>query len=247
MIHIYENPEEKAQAAARMIVRLARDAIEAKGNFRLALAGGGTPLPTYRLLAEPPLREQMPWKSTDVFWGDERCAPMDSPLSNAGRAYDALLDSTPLPHDQIHPILCGGISSPEQAAEQYELLLKGFFPGSKPGLDLVLLGLGEDGHTASLFPQSPAIETRRWVDVVYGGDPEMWRVTLTPAFLNRSKTIIFLVQGVEKADVVLRVLQGPHQPESLPAQAISPSTGEVLWLLDSYAANRLDVQKLGKP
>jgi 6-phosphogluconolactonase/glucosamine-6-phosphate isomerase/deaminase len=154
VIRIYADLETLSQAAAELFAQQAEAAIEARGRFSVALAGGKTPQKTYELLARSPLRDRIAWKHVHVFWGDERCVSIEDPRSNALMARTALLDRVPVPPAQIHPIQCA--VSPEDAARRYELLLRSFLGPGPPGLDLILLGLGEDGHTASLFPHKPS-------------------------------------------------------------------------------------------
>jgi hypothetical protein len=150
LIRVYPDLESLSRAAAELFVREAQAARSARGRFSVALSGGGTPGRTYELLAAAPYREEVDWAGVHVFWGDERCVPWDDPRSNARAAYQAFLSRVPLPGDQLHPLDCTG--NPEAAARRYEALLREFFGGGPPRLDLVFMGLGENGHTASLFP-----------------------------------------------------------------------------------------------
>jgi len=205
----------------------------------VALSGGSTPQKMYSLLAESPYLTEIDWSRTIFFWGDERCFPLDHPGSNYHMADQALFSRVPVPKQNICPIQ--GELGKDRAAEEYEDRLKAFFEGaSLPRLDLVLLGLGEDGHTASLFPGSSAVlERRRWVVGVEHQTPPpplVDRVTFTPPALNAAVNVIFLVSGAAKAERVVQVLRGPRQPETLPAQAICPEPGRLLWLLDHPAA-----------
>ena len=206
----------------------------------MALSGGATPRRTYELLAAPPLQDQAPWDRVHVFWGDERCVPLNDPRSNARMAQAAWLDHVPIPGDQIHPLDCA--RDPAAAARQYEAQLREFFAGQPPRLDLVLLGLGDDGHTASLFPGTPVLEEReRWAAAVYVAAADLYRVTLTAPLINQAAMVAFLVAGKSKAGVLQEVLHGPRDPARLPAQLIQPQTGELLWLVDLAAAARLPV------
>ncbi len=246
-VRIYEDFAALSAAAAELFVAVATQCRDAGASFSVALSGGGTPRKTYELLAESPFREQAPWDRTHIFWGDERCVPANDPRSNQRMAREALLDHVPIPASQVHPI-DGGAPSDEAAAD-YERTLRDFFADRQPGFDLVFLGLGENGHTASLFPHTPVLkETRRWVADLYVADlyraeQDMRRVTLTAAFLNQAATIAFVVSGANKAPVVREILAGPHDPERLPAQLIKPASGEVLWLLDRDAAGEIEGEK----
>jgi 6-phosphogluconolactonase len=234
-LHIYPNLETLSQAAAELFVERARQAVNAHGRFSVALSGGSTPRRTYELLAQPPYRDQVNWLQVQVFWGDERCVPLDDPRSNARLAQGSLLAFVPIPRGQIHPILCH--HSPQDAAEAYEVQLRKFFGEQPSTFDLVFLGLGEDGHTASLFPGDAALAgEERWVAAVHRADQDLYRVTLTPAVFNRARTVAFLVAGRDKARVVQEVLEGEYEPERLPAQLIRPKSGELLWLADEAAA-----------
>jgi 6-phosphogluconolactonase len=169
-----------------------------------------------------------------VFWGDERCVPPDSPYSNARIARQALLDRVPIPPDQIHPIRYD--QNPQRAAEAYESLLRDFFAGRPPCFDLVLLGLGENGHTASIFSGTPAVEEqKRWVIAVFAAEQAMWRITMTPLLINQAAMVTFLVSGAAKARVLRRVLDGPFEPHDLPAQLIRPASGSLDWIVDKEA------------
>jgi 6-phosphogluconolactonase len=237
MIESFPTPERLADAVARHIVARAADAISATGRFTLALAGGSTPRAAYSRLATGnwPLATG-DWRLVHVLWGDERCVPPDDPRSNYRMAKEALLDRVPIPAHQIHRIR--GEDDPEKAAAEYERELRVLL-GSE-GIDLALLGMGEDGHTASLFPGQAAVhETARWVMAVYVAEKTMWRITLTPAILNAARNVTFIVSGASKAARLQQVLQGPFTPDVLPAQAIRPVQGRLIWMVDEAAAGRL--------
>ena len=237
MIETYPTPERLADAVARHVAECAREAIAASGRFTIALSGGSTPEAAYRRLATPDSRLPTPdWHQTHVLWGDERCVPPDDPRSNYRMAKEALLDRVRIPPPQIHRIR--GEEDPEQAAEEYERTLRSLL--TKGPLDLVLLGLGDDGHTASLFPGQAAVhETGRWAMAVLAPDGKLWRVTLTPPVLNAARNVTFVVSGANKAARLQQVLQGPFAPDTLPAQAIRPAQGRLTWMLDQAAACRL--------
>jgi 6-phosphogluconolactonase len=238
MIKVYADLEALSQAAAALVVKQAELAVAARGRFSLALSGGNTPKRTYELLARPPLVAQGPWDRMHIFWGDERCVPRDDPRSNARMARQVWLDHVPIPGPQIHPLDCA--QAPAAAARQYEEQLREFFAGRPPRLDLVLLGLGENGHTASLFPGTPVLEEKaRWAAEVYVAEQDLYRVTLTAPLLNQAAMVAFLVAGDSKAGVLREVLQGPRDVERLPAQLIQPANGNLLWLADRKAAAQL--------
>ncbi len=237
-LHILRDEEQLALAAAELFAAEARRAADERGRFAVALSGGQTPRRTYQLLGHAPLKDVVPWRMVHVFWSDERWVAADDPRSNSGQARRLLLDHVPVPRDQVHPMLAGG--SPHEAARRYEEALRVFFAGRAPRFDLVLLGMGADGHAASLFPESPALEeARRWaVDAALPGTA-LRRITLTTAVLNRAAVVAFLVSGGTKASALREVLVGPRDPMRLPAQLIHPADGRVLWLVDRQAAAEL--------
>jgi 6-phosphogluconolactonase len=238
MINVYRDLEDLSQNAAQILVEAAQSAIKAHGGFSLVLSGGSTPRRLYELLAELPYRNQMPWKNTHIFWGDERCVPADDERNNAHMARQILLDQVPIPDEQIHPI--ASTLTPLKAAENYQDTLKEYFSSNSAAFDLVLLGLGENGHTASLFPGTAVLDEKRyWVSEVYVANLRMWRVTLTTPILNQARKIIFLVSGAGKAWVLDQVINGPRRPKQLPAQIIQPQKGELLWLVDQAAASQM--------
>ncbi len=231
-LRVYPDAEALSLAAAELF---AARAAPSTGRFAVALAGGQTPRRTYELLTQAPLRERVPWARLHVFWSDERCVAADDPRSNECMAREALLAHVPIPSAQVHPIACAG--DPFAAAGRYEALLRATFAPAAPRFDLVFLGLGDDGHTASLFPGSPALhEKARWAVAARapGGGP--WRVTLTAPLINQAVLVAFLLSGASKAPALRAVLQGPRDPARWPAQLIRPVAGEVLWLVDAAAA-----------
>jgi 6-phosphogluconolactonase len=241
-IEMFPDHETLIQGAAEKVVRLGTEAIEENGMFTLALSGGSTPRPLYALLAKGRFARFMDWSRVHLFWGDERCVPPDDPRSNYRMVRESLLDAVPIQPANIHRI--HGEEEPKRAASAYEQKLRAFF-GSNPadgpplkGFDLVLLGMGEDGHTASLFPGLPAVtEQVRWVMAQFV--EALWRITLTPVVINNAKKVIFIVSGSEKAERLYELLEGPLQPELMPAQGIKPAQGQLLWLVDEAAASCL--------
>src|SRR5271157_2412464 len=216
--------------AADFIAASATEAIAARGSFAVALSGGNTPKPVYQRLASAALD----WTRVHVFFSDERCVPPDDPRSNFDMARSALLDHVPIPAENLHRMR--GEDVPDEAAESYAQELEDVL-GEGGRLDLVLLGLGDNGHTASLFPGLAAVtETERTVVAAYVEVVAMWRLTLTRPAINAARLVAFLVSGEGKAEIVHRVLQGPPQPMVLPAQAIRPTERPALWLLDEAAA-----------
>ncbi|MCS7071147.1 MAG: 6-phosphogluconolactonase [Anaerolinea sp.] len=239
----YLNPIELAHAAADRIAAAAESAVSARGRFTIALSGGQTPVPLLELLASPEYASRIDWEFTHVFWVDERCVPLDNRQSNYHLAREHLLQHVPIPWAHIHRI--EGELPPEEAAARYDAHLHDFFIRrlqlERARFDIMLLGMGADGHTASLFPGSPLLhEQQRWAAAtpeLYHG---LYRVTLTYPALNAAALILMMVSGEEKADAVRRTLRGPHDVNVLPAQGIRPDRGELIWLLDRAAARLLD-------
>lgn len=244
-VEIVEDAAALARAAAREFVARAREAVEARGSFFVALSGGSTPDAVYSLLADPAgeFYGQVQWDRVHVFWGDERFVAPDHRDSNYRGARKALLSRVPIPEGQVHRIRTE-FRTASRSAEDYAQVLRVFFrlkAGGLPRFDLIFLGLGADGHTASLFPGSPAVRERERLVVAEmpsGKDAE--RVTVTVPVLNAAARVVFLVSGESKAAVLHEVLEGPSRPDDLPAQAVQPEgAGALLWLVDRAAAERL--------
>ncbi len=236
---VYGDAEQLARAAAELFVALATESIKARGRFRVALSGGSTPRHVYELLSAAEFSSRVDWNHLDIFWGDERYVPADDRDSNYRMTFEALLCRVPVPAANVHRVPTE-ISPPSAAAAAYEEQIRQFFPDSyMPDFDLIYLGLGTNGHTASLFPHSPALrEQSRLVVADFVAEVNGWRVTMSPPLLNRGRMVAFLVQGQEKAEVLRDVLLGPDHPERLPAQLIAPE-GKLLWMVDEAAATLL--------
>ena len=233
------SPEAVAfQGATEFEVR-ARAAIADHGRFAVALSGGKTPLAMFALLASPQFAEDIDWAHVHFFWNDERCVPPDDPASNYGQARSALLAPIAAPDDNIHRMR-GELEAHEGAIDYCERLAAFF--GDDVTFDLIYLGLGSDGHTASLFPHSGAlhVDDVPCTAVHARGNAVPYRLTLTYPVLNAARAAIFMVEGAGKAGVLAEVLQGPSDPERLPAQGVAPSHGTLIWLVDSAAAAKLD-------
>ena len=249
----YPNLEVLSRAAAEFTCRLAKENVEKRGAFTIALSGGNTPRPLYEALARPPFDTRMPWRDIHLFWGDERCVPSDHPDSNFAMAFRTLISRIPIPSQNVHRIPAE-IAPPEEAAEAYEELLRGFFRASVkkgthsnascggepfPSFDLILLGLGKDGHTASLFPGDQALEEeKRWVAAVRAthGSPPVPRITLTLPVINKAECVLFMVSGSGKREVIRSILEDlDPATRSYPAARVSPE-GMVVWLIDEEAA-----------
>lgn len=240
-IRIYTDADLLKRAAAEHIIAVCEASINAQGYFSIALSGGSTPKTVYELLTDKAFSRYVDWEHTHIFWGDERCVPPDHIDSNYRMARLALLDNVPLPVSNIHRMK--GELDPAQAAADYEQTLRQFFARRRDGsvrFDLVLLGMGDDGHTASLFPGTAALEeTERLVAENYVEKLDAWRLTLTAAAINAADRVMFLVSGKSKAETLQQVLEGSGQPYELPAQLIQPASGNLLWLLDEPAASKL--------
>jgi 6-phosphogluconolactonase len=241
-LHVHPDHDALVEAAADFIAEEARAAVASAGRFNLVLAGGSTPAPIYARLASPEYFDRVRWAAVHVFFGDERCVPPEDERSNYGMARDALLARVPIPAANVHRIL--GEADPAEAATEYERVLRKSIGGQGvPNFDLICLGMGDNGHTASLFPESPVLEdSTHWVMPAYVEEVGAWRVTMTPVILNASHKVLFLVEGAGKAVMLRRVLRGPHQPRLLPAQLVDPEHGEVHWLVDAAAAGELDAE-----
>jgi 6-phosphogluconolactonase len=236
---VYPDGDSLARTAAEHFVTLAAEAINARGWFIVALSGGLTPRAAYSLLASDEFAARVDWSHVYVFWSDERCVPPDHPDSNYRMAREAWLDKVPILADNIHRIR--GELDPHQAAADYRAELETVL-GAAGQFDLILLGLGADGHTASLFPATTALEEReRSVVAVYVEQLQTWRVTLTLTVINAARHVLFLVSGTAKAETLARVCTG----EPLPAGLVQPTQGQLIWLVDQNAASdRKDEEKM---
>lgn len=239
-IRIFENLDILSQATAELFIETSAQAILQRAHFLAALSGGNTPFKLYQFLAQSPYREQIDWPHMHVFWGDERCVPSEDLNNNYRQAHDVLLGRVPIPSDNIHRVQSD--LEPAAAAKDYARLLKDFAspPLDWPRFDLVLLGMGDDGHTASLFPGSEVDVSAPTLAVTaqYQGRPAN-RITLTPLVFNSARRIVFLVSGESKSETLANVLYGEYRPEQLPAQRIHPTDGELIWMVDQPAASKL--------
>lgn len=236
MIEVFSDVDSLIAAAADQVISAATQAVKERGRFVVALSGGHSPRPLYRLLAETSHREKMPWSNTYVLWSDERYVPIDDERSNAGNAETIMLKNVPVPVKQVFPMYMDG-KQPDEAARLYEDTIRQLFADGEPRLDLVLLGCGEDGHTASLFPESPVLAERHsLIKAVKPQASDVVRITMTPVLLNQARLIVFLAYGESKAKAVKRVLSADASIDELPARSIKPADGYVRWLLDDEAA-----------
>ena len=238
-VRVFQDLESLSQSAAGLFVEQAQKSIEERGRFLAVLNGGSTPKRLFQLLATDE-RKNVNWSRTHVFWGDERCVPPDDPESSYGMAQELLLSRVEIPDENIHRMQ--GERTPEEAAKDYAAVLKGFAtpPLEWPRFDLILLGMGEDGHTASLFPGSPLKipEATATVTAHYQDRPAA-RVTFTSQVINSAHMVLFMVAGENKSETLSRVLGNKKQLELYPAQRIQPEDGKLIWLADKAAAGKL--------
>ena len=239
-IAIFPDTNTLSQQAAQYIVRLASEAVVTRGRFTIALSGGSTPKILYGLLGTEPYRDQINWASVEIFWSDERCVPPDSADSNYALAQEVLLSKIPIPANQIHRMPADQPDREAASREYTSEMQRTFGTNGIPSFDLLQLGMGPEGHTASLFPHQESLhEQQRLVIPVTVPKPPPPRLTFTPPLLNAARHVLFLVTGSEKAEAVQAVLEGPDQPEEYPAQIVRPPKGEVVWMLDIGAAAKL--------
>ena len=238
-IRIFETAEEVARAATDYFAAVAVRSIDTDGRFSVALAGGSTPRRTYQLLATDEYRNRIPWSQVHIFFGDERSVPATHADSNYRMAEEAMISLLPIPAPNVHRMIGRGDAAAN--ASLYESEMQTFFDGATwPRFDLVLLGMGDDGHTASLFPGTEALnEARAWAVANWVEKLQTFRITLTAPAINHAANIVFLVAGAGKAERLPEVLRGPHNPLQLPAQLIQPVDGSLVWLVDKAAAARL--------
>lgn len=240
MIQIFPDYESLSRGAAELIAKLSQKSVQDRGHIFFALSGGHTPRRAYELLSHESMLDRIPWSKVDLFWSDERCVPPHDPRSNERMAREALIDHIPIPSKQVHPLRCAGSS--RTSAQEYEAVLRSYIPEDGNSFDLVLLGLGEDGHTASLFPASEILgESKRWVMEIHRPQEDFYRTTLTLPIINRASQIIFLASGKQKAKALAQVMD---RSADLPARLVQPPNGHVLWLVDQDAAAELQVKTL---
>ena len=246
MVLGFQDAEAIAEYAAEEFVRLAKDAIWTRGVFHVALAGGSTPKRTYELLATLKYAKRVEWTSVQFYFGDERAVEADHDDSNFNMAQNALFETLPLHHSQLHR-MAGERSDLDGSALEYESTMERFFNLKRgqglPRFDLVYLGMGKDGHTASLFPHTAGLEAEdRWVVANEVPQLNTSRITITPNLINAARAVVVLVSGTDKAEALERVLEGPFEPQEYPSQLIDPSDGEHVWLVDEAAASHLKKQ-----
>lgn len=239
-LHVFKTPESFSKGVADWMVDYIRDTLSKQEKFTLVLSGGGTPKALYELLASPAYRDNIEWNRLHIFWGDERDVPYSDPRNNAKMAFETLLDKVPIPAGQVHIMKTENIT-PADSARAYDEILHQYFPHADANtgqtFDLVLLGMGEDGHTLSLFPGTAIIhENKAWTGAYYLEAQQMYRITLTKAVVNQSGRIAFLTMGSNKATALKEVLEGAYNPDLYPSQEIKPQSGELHWFVDEAAA-----------
>ncbi len=238
ILRISEDLDELSDHAAKIFTEAALSAVKRESRFTVCLSGGSTPRRLYGLLAQKQISDQIPWQKVHIFWGDERCVPLGNPDNHFSMTSELLLNHVPIPPENIHP-MHGEYQDPEQAAREYESHLTEFFglePGEFPSFDLILLGMGDDGHTASLYPGSPGLmENRLMVFAHYIPQRQNHRLTLTFPVINSAHRVVFLVAGAEKAEALRSVLED-EKGLNRPAMLIDPTNGTVTWLVDRAAA-----------
>ncbi len=233
-IHVYPNKEKLVVATAERVINLIGQAIQEHGLCNIALAGGNTPREVYSILAENSYRDRVDWNGLHIFWGDERMVPPEHQDSNFRMVQQTLLEHISIPDGNVHRIR--GEITPEQAAREYAELLHNHFREDSPHFDLILLGIGEDGHTASLFPDTDAIEEcERHAVAVFVPGLNTWRVTLTLPVLNAAREVIFLVSRSSKSNIIQRIMSVKQPTKDLPATMVNPENGTLRWMLDSDA------------
>lgn len=240
---VWSSAAAMALASAELFAKRVEQAAAARGVARIAISGGSTPQAMFKLLADPaqPFLVTVPWDKLQLFWVDERCVPPDSPESNYGVCRDLLLTKAPIPEGNVFRM--EGELEPEEAASRYESTLRNVMKlegAESPAFDLIMLGMGPDGHTASLFPNTEALnQIGRLVVANHVPQKDTWRITLTWPVINQGAEVAFQVEGAAKKDILAEVLTGPRDPERLPSQLIRPSNGKLLFLLDEDAAAKL--------
>ena len=235
-VSVFSDGNTLSTAAARFIEIISKKSIDKNGRFVIALSGGKTPSFLYNMLAQLPYSKALTWKNIFVFWSDERCVPADDEQNNSHMARKMLLDHVPIPTENIFPVQ---VQMPAtKAAAHYEQMLKAFFKEEVPSFDLVLLGMGEDGHTASLFPGAKCSSSNDIIQAVPKPGEVVERITFTPLLINQAKHILILVTGENKAVVLKKVLEG-NKKNMFPIQMIKPNAGKLLWYVDTAAASLL--------
>lgn len=234
--YLSKNSEELSEKAAEWLVEYIHDILKKQDRFTIALSGGSTPKKLYQLLASDKYNNKIDWSKLHFFWGDERFVPFEDDRNNAKMAYADLLDRVPVKKEHIHVMQTEGLQ-PEESAEAYDRLLHQYFDGKSTTFDLILLGLGNDAHTLSLFPGYEHVtENKKWAVSFFLKEQDMYRITLTSPVVNMAARVAFLISGGDKAASLYHVIAGEHDPDLYPAQIIQPFNSELYWFLDEPAA-----------
>jgi len=237
-LHIAKDTSQLSSDLAEFIGNYIQEVLQKKDRFTFVLSGGSTPKILYTLLAAAPYNESIPWEKLHFFWGDERAVPFEDSRNNAKMAYDELLDKVGAKAENIHVMRTD--IEPEESAAEYEKILKQYFEGEETTFDFVLLGMGDDGHTLSLFPGTSVIhEQDAWVTSFFLPAQNMYRITLTAPVVNHAACVAFLAVGTGKAETLKHVLEGEFAPDTYPSQVIKPSKGQLHWFIDEAAASSL--------
>lgn len=238
-LHIQKDAAAVSQELAEWITSYIETILSKNDRFTWVLTGGNSPKALYDLLSTPPYSTRIAWEKLHFFWGDERAVPFEDERNNAKMTYTHLLNKVPVVPSQVH-VMRTDIDPPE-AANEYEQIIKSYFPNEGPSFDLVLSGMGGDGHTLSLFPGTAVVQEKKaWVTAFYLSPQQMFRITLTAPIVNRARQVAFLSFGAAKAHALYEVLQGKYNPDLYPSQLIQPASGELHWFTDTAAASLLD-------
>lgn len=238
-LHISENKDSLSHELAAWIADDIQKVLSERDRYTFVLSGGSTPKELYKLLAAPPYHDQIKWEKVHFFFGDERYVPFDDERNNGKMAYETLLKHIAVPKEQIHYM--NTTIPPEQSAQEYEKTLHQYFQEDSHTFDLVLLGIGDDGHTLSLFPQTKVIhEEHNWVYAYFVDKLDMNRITLTPPVVNQASSVIFLAAGEKKSATLKEVIEGKYNPDIYPSQVIKPTDGNLIWFIDKSAAEQLN-------
>jgi len=234
-IHVLKNPDELSITVADWIANEVEECLQKTDRFAFLLSGGNTPKKLYELLASDDYRQRIDWEKVDIFFGDERVVPFEDERNNGKMAFDAMINKLPIPPEQVYYI--DTVKKPEESAENYESLLRGYFRNSDHTFDIALLGMGEDGHTLSVFPGTEKnLNDKNWTFSVFVPAQNMYRVSLSPLVVNQSRNIAFLVEGAAKSGVLKKILDENNSSLSYPVQLIKPTQGQLHWFLDQAAA-----------
>ncbi|MBC8155207.1 MAG: 6-phosphogluconolactonase [Bacteroidetes bacterium] len=241
-LHTYPTPDDLTPAFADWLVDYENTIVKQHGRFTIALSGGNTPQHLYELLATEAYRDKLSWAQWHIFWGDERAVPFADERNNARMAYHALLDHVPVPASQIHVMRTD--IDPDASMVAYDKILHQYFDGHETTFDLALMGMGDDGHTLSLFPGTPVIhEANDWTAAFFLPAQDMYRLTVTAPVVNRAAAVTFLLTGSGKAHALREILEGDYQPDTYPSQVIKPANGNLHWFVDAAAAELLDTHQ----